>query len=218
LRLLPLSKESGRFSHRLRTLFRDPIRSRPLARATCSCEHLSSEPRAPPLRFSPLQRSRISKSAYCPVPPERLPSSTFLRSSRVSSLLTPAALFRAAAAPGVLPSRAFPCLRTLPGSSPGDPLSAFLRVPKDVGRTLRGLCPLAVRIRRGHISSRIEPMLSWAFQASTALRRSWGPRLSTVLPLMTFSSEPFTLISEAGLQRFNPRTPGFSRSRERRPS
>jgi hypothetical protein len=34
LRLFPPSKESESYSHRLRTLFRDPFRSRPLARST----------------------------------------------------------------------------------------------------------------------------------------------------------------------------------------
>jgi len=44
-----------------------------------------------------------------PVPTGRHPSSVFLRPSRASSLLTPAALFHAAAAHGVHPFRAFPC-------------------------------------------------------------------------------------------------------------
>jgi hypothetical protein len=34
---------------------------------------------------------------------------------------------------------------------------------------------------------------------------------------MTFSMEPFQLISIAGLQRFHPEAPGIFRSRERRP-
>jgi len=83
--------------------------------------------------------NRDGASTARSVPPERPPSSVFLRPSRVSSSLTPAALFHAAAAHGVLPFRAFPSAPTLPGSSPGDPLSTFPCSPEGVQPRPQGL-------------------------------------------------------------------------------
>jgi hypothetical protein len=43
-------------------------------------------------------------------------------------------------------------------------------------------------------------------------------RLSTLHPLIAFASDPFSLVSEVGVQRFRSRLPGVSCSRGRQPS
>lgn len=83
--------------------------------------------------------NRDGASTARSVPPERPPSPVFLRPSRVSSSLTPAALFRAAAAHGVVSFRAFPCVPTLPDSSSSDPLPTFPCTPEGVQPRPQGL-------------------------------------------------------------------------------
>ena len=86
--------------------------------------------------------------------PMRHPPAAFLRPLRVSSSNRPVALFHATRAHGVPALQSFSLLPTLPGSSPGDTLSAFLpgsrRFP---GRALRALCRRGVRFRPRSIAS-----------------------------------------------------------------
>lgn len=70
---------------------------------------------------------------------KRHPSSTFFGSLRALSPLTPAALFHAAAAPGVsFPFRAFPCQLTLPARHRSLPSQDFLPCPFELGLSPQG--------------------------------------------------------------------------------
>lgn len=156
---------------RLRTLFRDPVRSRPLARST-------EVGRAQGSSLEVLHPFSGHESAS-----RRLPGST--RAPSLLGLSQTLEGFILADPCGFVSRRCRSWGSTLQSFSlaselfrarrPAIPSRRFSASPKDHGRALRGLCPLAVRIRTGRVSSQFEPMLSWAFQASTALRLSGIP-------------------------------------------
>lgn len=85
---------------------------------------------APPMGFSaPSAFSDCRIGMLSGFQPGRLPPSAFRRPLRVYSSTILAALLHAADALGVLfPFRAFPLRTALPGSSPSDTLSTFLRL------------------------------------------------------------------------------------------
>lgn len=157
----PLSIESGSSSHRLRTLFRDPV-------GCCPHHPLVGEPASGVLGSSPevfCPFSGIIRRIGCrPVPPGHLPSSTFRRSLRASSSPSVASLFHPAAAHGVHPLQSF----SLPTNSPR--LVAW-RSPLGVlsDDQWSKVAPSGVYVNRQSVSrlrsiaSFVRPMLSWVF-------------------------------------------------------
>jgi hypothetical protein len=152
--------------------------------------------------------------------PERHPPSIFLRSLAVSSSSSPAALFHAADAHGVHPFRAFPCQRTLPGSSPGDPLSVFFPMfvrtsaaPSGVSVGWQSVFGLGVLHPAPNRCS-----LGFSITFTAFLRLGWEARLSTSSTALDLFFGSVLARFRSGSSAFSTRAPGFSRSRERQPS
>lgn len=163
-----------------------------------------------------IEHKRVGVTAW--FHPDNHPSSAFLWLLRVSSSQAPAVLLRTAAAPGVPPFEVFPYQPTLPSSSLDDPLTTFLAPSRrKVCRAPRGLCRLAVRTHVWSVASSGGPILPSALPLPWLSDNSSWDSLSADHPLMASTSEPFSLIPDADLQRFRLESPGISHSRERRP-
>lgn len=153
--------------------------------------------------------NRYGASAARSVPPERPPSPVFLRPSRVSSSLTPAALFHAAAAHGVLPFRAFPANRLYRARRPAIPSRRFPKLPKEFSRVLRGFCQPAVRVRLGSIASLGEPMLSWVFSFRGSLSLRAIPSHDGTSAHDLFRGSPSSSSPSRVFSVFIPKRPAF---------
>jgi hypothetical protein len=139
--------------------------------------------------------------------PIRHPPTAFLRPLRVSSSIRPVALFHATRAHGVPALQSVSLLPTLPGSSPGDTLSAFLPGSRRIqDRALRAFCRRGVRFRPWSIASNDQTDALLGFFASAALCSPAWPRLPARHPPMTFShrsrSRSFRCWPSASSRRF----------------
>jgi hypothetical protein len=172
----------------------------------------------PPMRFLAPPADEARRIGLVRIHPDAFPSPVFRRPSRVSSSSSPAALFHAAAAHGVPPFRASPCRSTPPGSSPGDPLSAFLRLPKESAAPPGGFVRPSVRHPRRECCIPSQTAALLGFIASTALRTiGFAPSLDGASAHGLFFGSVLAR-PRRRLQRLSARPPGISRSRGRRPS